>query len=212
MALPYSAHSVVGMASPYNIGEISNSTTFQMPDGSTRTALNDGMARDIYAQLQRAGGGGGGRSGGGNAGSIAGAYGGAYNAAKNANENRYNDILAGFDELMGGKRPPQKRSTSIQGPSFHSHYQDYRNSGSGLGYMEWRALQAKLERTAAQRGGVYGGMDASGVYPRMYGNGEFLGAPPSGQQPLGGAYGQRPQTPPPVYPTYTPLQRQNVNY
>lgn len=218
-------HTLTGMASPYTPGEISNSTQYTMPNGRMVTALNDGPSYDDllrrmeFASGRSMSGGGGSRGngggGGGGGGSLSGAYGDAYNSARNANESRYNDILAEYDKMIGGggKPAPARRTASVSGglPS-RSKFRDYQNSGSTLGFFDWLNTSRGLEHTAAQRGGAYGGIDATGVYPRMYGNGEFMGTPPSGQQPVGGAYGQRPTIPPPVYPTYTPPKRSNVNY
>lgn len=156
-------------------------------------------------------------TGSGGGGGLGGAYsnamaGGMANNA--ANESRYGDILSGYDAMLGGGRAPAKKTaTTIRGiGSTGGPVASWRNSGSQMSFSEWRALQKKLEQLAASRGGAYGSIDASGVFPRMYGGGEFLGTPPTGQQPIGGAYGQRPNVPPPVYPTYTPPVRGNQNY
>lgn len=217
------AHRVTGRVTPTFMvpGEVSDSTQYTMPDGRQVTALNDGPSyEDLVRRMQFArggsyGGGGGYASRGGGGGSPMDAYQDAYNGARGANEQRYNDILAEYDKMLGGggKKAPERRGNSVPGAVRGSNNMAaWRDSGTALGPLEYRMLRAQLERTAAQRGGSYGGIDASGVFPRMYGNGEFLGTPPAGQQPVGGSYGQRPQVQQPTYPTYTPPTRKNVNY
>jgi hypothetical protein len=164
------------------------------------------------------GGGGGMRSGapsGGSPGGMGGAYADAFNAARNANVSRYNDILGGYDNLLGGGAKPAPKTATLSTSRWsnmvgNSPVASWQKSGTQLSYSAWKALQKRLEQEAARMGGAYGSIDASRVYPRMWGQGEYLGAP--GSAAPGGAYGQRPNIPPPVYPTYTPPVRGNQNY
>lgn len=198
---------------PYTSGP----TFYSAPDGTTfdnQAALNAYMQGRLgQNRFMRGGQGGGGMpsgSGGGGSG-LGGLYANAANSANAANESRYADILAGFDSMLGGGQP-KKKTHSMGGHLGSSPVGAWRNSGTQMSFSEWRALQKKLEQMAASRGGAYGSIDATGVYPREWGGGQFLGDPRAAQGNNGGAYSQRPTMPPPVYPTYTPPVRPNQNY
>ena len=151
--------------------------------------------------------------GGGGYGALGGAYANAQNEARGANESRYNDILGGFNQLLGGGGGSQQRSGgSMMKAGSTGPVAQWKASGSPMSFSEWRAMAKKLEQTAARRGGAYGSVDASQVYPREWGQGGFLGDPNAPPTTGVGAYGQRPTMPPPVYPTYTPPQRGPQNY
>ena len=195
--------------------------TYHAQDG---TRFDNRAARDAYDQgrlgqgrFQGQGDGGGaprGAGSGGGGGGLGGAYANALNSANAANESRYADILGGYDAMTGGggAKPKKRGGLPVMFGAMNNPVEAWKRSGSQMGYSEWSQLQKMLEQMAAKRGGAYGSIDASRVYPRMYGEGEFLGTPPTGQQPIGGQYGQRPTMPPPVYPTYTPPSRGNQNY
>lgn len=181
-------------------------------------------ARNAYMQsiMPGYGGGGGGGAPSGSGGSGGGALGGAYadamGSARGANESRYNDILGQYQAMTGGKPPAKKSGGSGIGSRIMQRmnsdpYQQYKQSGGSMGPLQWRRLSEQAERTALERGGQFGGMNASQLYPREWGGGQFLGNPQNAGNTGGaGAYGQRPSTPPPVYPTYTAPNRGNQNY
>lgn len=201
---------------PYTSGP----TFYSAPDGTTfdnqaalNAYMNGRLGMNRFAGGGGQGGGGGAPQGGGNPYSgLASSYAGAYNSAKGANESRYNDIMGGFDALLGGGGR-QKKSTgnwkTMQPAS--NRRQSYKDSGSPLGYFEWLRLMQGGERQALKSGGQFGSMDASGLYPRMWGEGEFLGSPSQGGG-SGANNMQRPTMPPLVYPTYNAPVRGNQNY
>lgn len=189
----------------------------EMQRQQQREAANAAYMRMIMSAGGQGGGGGGGGGmspGGGGMGGLAQSYADAYSGARGANESRYNDIMGGFDQLMGGGQKPAPKKTGhtiASRPVAGGKYGAYKGSGSPLGYFEWLRLNQQGERQALQNGGQFGSMDASRLYPREWGDsGQFLGSPSQ----AGGQSSkpQRPTVAPPQYPTYTPPTRGNQNY
>lgn len=212
MAVPYSYQN------PYATG----TQLYHSPEGETYDSLQSMKDAQEWqrqlAEFQAGGGvmgrtgGGGVPSGGGGGGGLASSYANAYNTARGANESRYGDIMAGYDTLQGGSKPPaQKSSRTIRSPGSMGggNYQQFKGSGSPLGYFEWLKLMREGERKALQSGGSFGSMNASQLYPRMWGEGAFLGSPSQGG---GSGVMQRPTVVQPTYAQYTPPKRGNQNY
>lgn len=154
------------------------------------------------------GSGSGSGSGGSGTDGLVQSYASAFNKARNANQSRYNSILGMFDNMMGGGAglPASAGRTSFNGGRrTNSRFAQWRASGSALPYMQWVAIRRRLETEAANRGGSFGGIDASGVYPREFGSGQFILPPGQARQPNPQLQYTIPQ-PPPVTPFAMPVR------
>lgn len=143
--------------------------------------------------------------------SLAGSYADASARANQANESRYNEILGGFDALMGGGGGGGKGGGAVQSPRnaifgdgmLQNARAQWQSSGSTLPFTRWLSLMRAMEIKAAQQGGQFGAMDASQVRPRMYGQGEYLQEPGGG----GPSMGTTPPAPPYTMPERPPISR-----
>lgn len=193
--------------------------------GRTQQKIRDMKAATDAKSAAARGGGGSGRSRGSggqksnrnvtytqSARSLARSYANAANAANAANESRYGQILGEFNQALGGGGGGGTMAPRGGGfirnnggrMSIGGSYGQWKDSGSTLPYYKWKQLMQAAEIKALQTGGQFGGMDATGLYPRQYGSGQFLGLPGAAGSTLPNTSSPYPPAPPrPAIPEYT---------